>query len=358
MNKRLITYFLIIASVGCLFLLPIKVFYKVYATGKIFTVNEWILNRSIDGKISTASRNNELDAITNYSGRAFTGDVFDFYMEPSVMQKSYIQKGEVLGHLYSKSMQTELVRLQGLLDIEKASLNVISTGQKPEIVEEAKTNLKMAREKYLTQKKVVDRNVKLYRDSLLPAQQLDVSKDALELARIGVQIAEAQVLKLTTGSKQEELDLNRQKILSIENQIRELKQRMDNFDIKAPFGGMIQQKKGVVPTTTNEVLIDLLDTNEYIAIAPIPLREVRYLKVGAVVSLRLFSDDEIFQAKVSRIDNVIQLVGAKQAVYATFKISKKSLLMQPGLLAKATIMCDEISLWEYTNRVLGDIFYK
>ncbi len=356
MSKKYIIYIILIAAVCGLFLLPIKISYKIYATGKVFPVNEWMLTRSIDGRISTMTKNNELDIISNYSGRFQSGDVFDFYMEPAVMQKNYIQKGEVLGHLYSKQLQTEMVNLQGLLEIEKASLNVLSTGQKPEIIAESKTNLNFAQEKYLTQKKVVERNTKLHRDSLLSTQQLDISKDALELSRIGVQIAEAQLQKLTTGDKQEALELNRQKIHSIENQINELKQRMDNFNIKAPFGGLVQQKKGTI--TTEEVLMDLLDTAEYIAIAPIPLREVSYLKIGAVVMLKLFNSGEVLHAKVSRMDNVIQLVGGKQAIYATFRIIKKTSHPQPGIFANATIICDEISLWDYMNRVLGDIFYK
>ncbi len=357
MSKKYIIYIILIAAVCGLFLLPIKITYKIYATGKVFPVNEWMLSRSIDGRIASMTKNNELDIISNYSGREFqSGDVFDFYMEPAVMQKNYIQKDEVLGHLYSKTLQTELVKLQGLLDIEKASLGVISTGQKPEIIQEARTNLNLAREKYTTQKKVVERNIKLQHDSLLSAQQLDVSKDALELSYIGIQIAEAQLQKLVTGDKQEILELNRQKIYSIENQIKELKQRMDNFNIKAPFGGLVQQKKGTISTI--EVLMDLLDTAEYIAIAPIPLREVSYLKIGSAVMLKLFNSDEILQAKVTRMDNVIQLVGGKQAIYATFRIIKSSVHPQPGIFAKATIITDEISLWDYMNRVLGDIFYK
>lgn len=356
MNKKYLIYIILVAAVCVLFILPINITYKVYATGKIFPVNEWMLTRNIDGRISSATKNNELDVISNYSGRYQSGDVFDFYMEPAIMQKTFIQKGEVLGHLYSKILSTELVNLQGQLEIEKASLNVISTGQKPEIIAEAKTNLVLAKEKYLTQKKVVDRNIKLNRDSLLPTQQLEVSKDALELSRIGILMAEAQLQKLTSGDKEEELELNRQKIYSIESQINELKKRMDNFNIVSPFSGLVQQKKGTV--TTEEVLMDLLDTTEYIAIAPIPLREVSYIKTGSVVSLRLFNSDEELQARVTRMDNVIQLVGGKQAIYATFKIIKKTVHPQPGIFAKATIICDEISLWDYTRRVLGDIFYK
>lgn len=357
MGKKYIIYIILIAAVCGLFLMPIKITYKIYATGKVFPVNEWMLSRSIDGRIASMTKNNELDIVSNYSGREFqSGDVFDFYMEPAVMQKNYIQKGDVLGHLCSKILQSDLVRLQGLLEVEKASLNVISTGQKPEVIEESKTNLRLAKEKYITQKKIVERNIKLQQDSLLPFQQLEVSKDALELSRIGIQIAEAQLQKLMTGDKQEELELNRQKIYSIENQINELKHRMDNFAIKAPFGGLVQQKKGGISAV--EVLMDLLDTAEYIAIAPIPLREVNYLKTGAVVMLKLFNSDETLQAKVTRMDNAIQLVGGKQAIYATFRIIKKSTHPQPGIFAKATIICDEISLWDYMNRVLGDIFYK
>ncbi len=152
------------------------------------------------------------------------------------------------------------------------------------------------------------------------------------------------------------MELNRQKIYSIENQIRELKKRMDNFSIKAAFSGLVQQKKGTI--TTEDILMDLLDTSEYIAIAPIPLREVAYLKSGATVLLKLFNSDETLQAKVSRIDNVIQLVGGKQAIYTTFRIIRISAHPQSGMFAKATILCEEISLWDYMNRVLGDIFYK
>ncbi len=353
--------YIILSSLALLFIiirfLPLKVPYNIYATGKIFATKEWILGRTTDGRILATMKDNALDQINNYGGREFLrGDMFDFELESNLSSKKFLSKGDVIGRLYSNELANELAQLENNLKIEQAGYEVTATGEKPEIISEALANKKLSTEKYINQKKLFERTEKLYKDSLISKQEYEIAQNNLEILQIDIDLQNARIMKLQSGDKKQQLDLSLAKIDAISNQISMIKSRLQKFTVTAPFSGMLQHKKGAISDV--EILATLLDTSSLIVIAPIQFKEMQYIKENDEVVLYLFHTDEQLTANISNIDNVIQLVGGRQAVYITSTLSTKRKDIIPGMFTQTKIHADDVTLWEYSKRIFGNIFYR
>ncbi|MSQ78048.1 MAG: HlyD family efflux transporter periplasmic adaptor subunit [Flavobacteriaceae bacterium] len=355
-------FYLFFGVLALLFLvirfLPMKLNYTVRSTGKMFAQREWTLGRSAGGQLISTMRDNETDRIDNYGGREFQqGDMFDFHLDEKVLAKKFVTKGEILGRFYSNELDLQLEMLRNNLSVEQAGYEVSSTGEKAAIVDEAIKSRDLAKEKYAEQKNMFARAKRMHLDSLLTKQDYEIAQNNLETSRLSLELAEAHVMRYTTGQKEQALNFIRTKIKSIENQIDQLNKRLSSYSIKAPFSGIIQEKKGVIPGTV-ETILTLLDTTSYLIISPVQFKELRFLGQANSAQLLLLNDDQTLNGEVIHIDNTIQVIGGKQCVYVTIRVKDRVKGMMPGLFANAYIECGEISLWDYFKRVFGTMFYR
>jgi multidrug efflux pump subunit AcrA (membrane-fusion protein) len=332
--------------------------YLVYSTGKVFASKEWMVGRTPDGRVTNTIRNNANDLISSYNAQEYQrGDQFDFSIAPGISIKNSLKEGEVVGYLYSNAMQQQLATLEGQLNVEKANLEVVSTGQKEEVIAQMKKNVDLAKEKYKLQKKLFTRTEALFKDSLIAQQEYDMARNALDMAELTVQLNETQLLNATTGDKPEAITYANERIHSLEIQINALKTRLSKFEVKAPFSGLIQHKKGAYDLNF-EIILNLLDTSSLIVFTPIPVKEVPFLMVGQEIKYILFNSSETLTGKLVAIDNAIQVVGGRQVIYITTEINKSDLALMPGLFVQTEVNCGEISLWDYIGRTFGSIIFK
>lgn len=336
---------------------PIKFTYIVYSTGKVFPTYEWVLGRTYDGRITETIKNNQLGLISSYAGKEFQrGDVFDFYINPEINDKQFVERGETIGILNSTELMRQINQLKGEREVEKALLKVYSTGQKIQTIKEAETNLTLAKERFSIQDKLISRQSELFKDSLISPQQYDIAKNDYELSKINLALAEAQIKTLSTGEKPEQIKFIIEKIENLTGQISSLESRKEALQIKAPFAGLIQRKKGGVSSV--EVLANIVDTSSYIIVTPIKIKEFKNLAKGQKCILKLFNTDCEMEATICHIDNAIQIIGGKQAIYVTAKIDKKCLGVYPGIFAQTNIECGEYTIIDYSKLLFQSLFYR
>jgi multidrug resistance efflux pump len=277
-------------------------------------------------------------------------------MEPEVLGKKFIQQGEKIGTLHSSNLERFIVELEGQLEVEKALLSVYATGEKPQLIAEAETSLNLAREKFEIQKKLLERKKVLFADSLIAPQEYDIALNEFEVTRINYELAKARLQTISTGEKPQQLKYSMEKIVSLENQINTLKSKMKGLEITSPFSGLMVRKK-----TNNrmlEILANVVDTSTYIIITPVQLKELKYLSVGGQCSMKLLSSDCVMEGKITHIDNGIQIVNGKQAVYVTAMIEKHCSELLPGIIAQTVFMTGELTVYEYIVRFVKGLFYR
>lgn len=358
MKKLLILGAVLVGLVLLLRILPIKVDYIVTFTGKVFPGREWMVGRTPDGRVTSTIKNNLNDLISAYNAQQYQqGDQFDFSLDPKIGLKTGLSEGEIVGYFFSSAMQQQLANLEGQLQVERANLNVVSTGQKQEIIDQMKKNLELAKEKRAIQQKLFARSTALYRDSLIAPQEYDLARNALEMAQISYELAETQYQNAITGDKPESVELAKEKINAMEIQISALKKRLSKLEVRAPFSGLIQHKKGSVDLNF-EIILNLLDTSEMIVLTPVQLQEMPFVRVGQHMEYVLFNNTARLDGEVIAIDNTIQLVGGRQVMYVTSKINRPYAALAPGLFVQSLVNCGEISLWDYLGRTFGTLIFR
>lgn len=361
-KKKFLSIFGIIAVAGIM--LPLRVTYEIYSTGKVFSEQEWVLGRTEDGRITSTIKNNLLGVTSSYGGKEFArGDIFDFYMDPELVHKKSIKKGDKIGMLSSSELQRQLTQLEGELKVEKALLKVFASGEKSQIVSEAKTNVLLAQENFSIKEKLLERTKKLYKDSLIAPQNYDIALNEYDVARISLEVAQARLMAVSSGEKPEQLKFSKEKIASLENQIATLRERKEALEIFAPFSGVLQHKRGgtvsyLVPVPTYEILANVIDTSHLIIISPVQLKELKYISLDQKVKVRLFNTDCEMEATVKHIDNGIQIINGKQAVYVISTIDNTCGEFLPGILAQASFQGDKLSLFGYATRFVKGLFYR
>ncbi len=74
--------------------------------------------------------------------------------------------------------------------------------------------------------------------------------------------------------------------------------------------------------------------------------------------LKLFNSDCEMEATVTQIDNAIQVINGKQAVYVTAIINKKCPDMLPGIFAQTVLDGGQLTILGYIKRFLEGLFYR
>jgi ABC-type oligopeptide transport system substrate-binding subunit len=252
--------------------------------------------------------------------------------------------------IYSNEQERNLIQLLGDFEILKAEYNFHTTGQKPEDIQQAKTRLEFVRQDLLTQKKLTQRAENLFKEAVISDQEYELSLNDLKLKEIQIDIAEAHYLSVSTGDKPEMAALIKAKIDALSNQISQVKNRLNFFTVTSPVSGMVVSNRGI---DNNEIVINIADTSSLVLLVPFELKELPYIKHDQEVVIGRNGIKVI--GRILTIDNVVQTIDFKQALFATVVIEGNSDLI-PGSFAEATIQSGELSLVEYLKRIFNITF--
>jgi len=232
-------FFLLIVGILVLFLfiiIPINLSYSIKAVGKVFPAREWTVYKGTDGQLMTTLTNYELGLNTQFSSLQFErSDAANFFLESSLLTGKKILQGDTLGYVNSDHLESELVRLEGELTAAKASLNLNLTGEKESIITEAKNRIEYSIRIYEEQKKIFDRLEKLFEKKLISQEEYEIERGKLELNKIEIDLAEARLQTLGSGAKEEQIELSKSIINSIENQIVNVKKRLGDYTLQSPI---------------------------------------------------------------------------------------------------------------------------
>jgi multidrug efflux pump subunit AcrA (membrane-fusion protein) len=349
-KKYLNAIFCVSALLGVilLFQLPITVRYDVATRGLIIPAHEWSLARTIEGNLISAYKDNIKGSVNSYGVTEFQrGDVVEFKLNPAIYSSLSVRKGDTIGVLYSNEEERKLKQLLGQYEILNAELKYHTTGKKVEDVQEARRKLELVKQKLDTQRKLMDRTEALYLDSLISNQKYEVDLNELRIKEINKDIAEAQYNSAITGDKVERAGVVMAKIRALDEQIEQVRARLNYFTLISPITGMVVLNRGL---DNSELLINIVDTSSMVVIVPLELSERSYVNINHTVELKSRTARNVSPGKIASIDNVVQVVDNKQAFFATAIFENQAKLI-PGTFTEVLIAGDTISLWEYMSRI-------
>lgn len=332
---------------------PFKTEYKVVSKVTIKPALEWELTKTIDGNIITVYKDNINNTVNSYSVTEFQrGDVVEFRLNPDVLKKDYINKGDTIGFVFSNEEQRKLIELEGNLKVLDSEYKYYTTGQKPEDVDKASKQLILAKKELETQQKLMARSETLFKDSIISPQQYDIDSNELEVREMNYKIAKANYKSVTTGEKPEQAELIKSKIYAQSLQLNQLKERLDSFILISPISGKLAKDRYDNLITENSKgisIVRIIDTNEKIGVSPIRLKDLQFFELGSAA----FLPREKKHGTLIFKDNIAQTNWNESSVFLTF-IIKDAVDLNVGSFTDINIYGKVLSLKEYLKIILRD----
>ncbi|GAB3047189.1 hypothetical protein GCM10027185_58850 [Spirosoma pulveris] len=337
-------------------LLPATLPYPVRTSSLVMPASEWTLSRVQNGNLISTLKDNRTGRLSAFSASVFQrGDLANFQLDPTLYHRTYLHKGDTVARMYSNQDQERLTQLMGELDVQKAELQLASSGRKAADIEEIVDQLALAKQELAAQTALTKRIEALYSDSLASAQEYETAIHRRRVCELTVQANEAAYRSATTGSKPEQLQVIRSRMNTLQQQIQHLQTSLKELTLVAPVSGTILQKKSLA-VPTEEVLLSVADQSDYVLALPVNFLERDYVQLNQDVEIAITGTMKVAFGRIIGMDNTVQLVDGRQAFFVTAIIDSKNLPLVPGMLVKTTIWGQSLTLKEHLVRAAKSLF--
>ncbi|GAB3038008.1 hypothetical protein GCM10027185_45530 [Spirosoma pulveris] len=337
-------------------LLPATLPYPVRTSSLVMPAREWTLSRVRNGNLISTLKDNRTGRLSAFSSSVFQrGYMANFQLNPTIYRRAYLNKGDTVASMYSNQDQERLAQLLGELEVQKAELQLVSSGRKAADVEEIIDQLALAKQELAAQNALTKRIEALYGDSLVSSQEYETAIHKRRMCELTVHANEAAYRSATTGSKPEQLQVIRSKINALQQQIQHMQNSLKELTLVAPVSGIILLKKSLAEPT-EEVLLSVADQSDYVLLLPVNFLERDYVQLNQDVEIAITGTTKLAFGRIIGIDNTVQLVDGRQAFFVTALINSKNLPLVPGMLVKTTIWCQSLTLKEHLIRAGKSLF--
>jgi hypothetical protein len=343
-NRRYILLIFVLLVIVTLFL-PIPVRYSFIATAKIYPGKEWKLARGEEEGFWSQSYDYETDAVSDFKNYRFErGDIAELVMREGLLADTMINTMDTVAFIQSYYIDNEITRLDNLRDIEVANLDVISTGEKQSLIEQAQKQYNYALQQYELEKKNFARQDILFRDSVIPQAEFDIAENALALAGINTQVAYDALVSLQTGEKDPVLYLTEQRIRSYEKEIGMLESQKRQYTIITPLSGWLSYDPALGG------IIKVNDISRLVLKIPVPYQQISFLNRLHSVTFSTPDNKINISAAYRGYDETVSVINSQQYVIAKAVTNEVIHGVYPGMVVKCRILCDRVTLLEYIVR--------
>jgi multidrug efflux pump subunit AcrA (membrane-fusion protein) len=357
-NRPILVFIIIVTAIGltAYTLSNTQVInHNISVKGIINPAYEWTLARNPDGNLLMSLKNNINNTISNYSITEFQrGDLAEFTLNEIVFNNEFVNKGDTIGIIYSNAEQRRLIELHGELSIQQRLLNFYASGEKPEEVQAAYERMMLALQEYETQKKITERNRSLYESDVIAEEEYDISLNQYQVKLQNYNISKSQYEAVLAGSKPEQLDYIAARINAIKEQINHLEQLLSSFNITTPISGKIIKQQG--KALEYDVILKVMDTTQFILIAPVDVYQLNYITKGQEIVLSNPSFRSPIISSIHDFDNSIYLLNQRQRVFVNALIEDSSGQVFPNMQVEVKIRSGRITLFEYFRRLYNEIY--
>lgn len=324
----------------------IPITYTIKGVGCFFSYSDWVLIQLSQGELITRFANNNPPSIRDFEVFQFDRpDFVKFSPFPVFQTGGIIHQNDTIGIISSTENQLRLETLLGELNVAKANLQFLITGEKLSIQDELRKTLAYAKTEYETFEPIVKRKQELLKKKLISAEEVELAETHSQLLRLNIAIAEERLKTVQTGAKPEQIDIVQRQIVSLEKQIKAIERMLTGLVIASPINGIVMGSQG-----DTMLFVSQLDT--MVVKVPVLETDLSYLPIGAELQILVPAlAGALIQGTVESIDkNAFSAFGRTMFIArATVKNPDHKLL--PGMTGNAKIFCDKIKLLVLLKRL-------
>lgn len=347
-NKNTISWIVIFTVLLLIVLIPVELPHNISVKGKIYPAKQWMLVKGRDGDLMTTLFNYKKGVNENFGVTQFErGDAVEFSLSERIISGTSVSPDDTLGMIYSNTTEKELIELRSELAVDSALLKVNISEEKEAIVKSEEQRLEYARKQLEEQQKVFRRQKSLYEKQLISEEEYEVAEGAIELFKINVEIAKERLQTVSTGAKEEEVNLVRSRIVGLKNRIDILERKFSDLVIQSPVSGIINRG------FSGDTLLTISDTTDFITFIPVKIDDYKFVKPQQKIVFEDMESKKTVLAEIQSIDRSIKSGLQSQYFVATAIIKTKKSALLPGLVLNGEIIGETILLRDYLFNIIN-----
>lgn len=258
------------------------------------------------------------------------GDNIDFEVYTNLVKSKSVESGDKIAQINSNLLEQEISQLNREITFTKTTINELSTGQKPAIIEEARNKLKLSETRLSEQKLIVDRLGELKKSNLVSAQEFEIAENYLHQLEVEVLVEKSYLQTVLTGEKNETIDVMSKQLEELERELKVLQKKQDAYTIYSSIAGTI--------SVETDSLITITNNQEVGVIFPIKLNKLNSIKIGQKVEI-ISPDLKInTTGTIVNIAKNITNIAQTQTILVTAKIDNN--FIPVGTVVKCNIISD------------------
>ena len=319
--------------------LNIKTYCKVYPKEK------WVLAKGDNGQIISSMIDFTKGNTVQYSLNQFErGEYVSLEFSQNLKSGEFINKGDTIASIISSEVESQLISAEGELDVAISNLETQNAGQKKSIIEETKNKLKYVEEKIKEQKILFKRDSLLYEKGLNSQQDYEIQKWEIDLLEIEKQIYKAGLDNVTTGVKEEEINLVKSQINSIKSRLDFLKNRKNYLTVISPISGF----------TTNifspDTLLTIINHKDIILNLPVKIDDLPLIKEGQNIDIIISDFDKEYKGLITAVSPEVKFLNSQQVVLVSVRLDNNDGKLLPGMVKESYLKIKQITFYEYIKR--------
>lgn len=262
-----------------------------------------------------------------------------------------VKAGELLASAYSTSISLEILEEETKLEEARSELEVLKSGAKPEVMEQADLTIKLAETELVAHQRQNQRDIDLNKEGILSDEDFDTSEARLDLLELNVKVARANRLDLASGSRPEEIRKAETTIVSLERELTALLEMEEAMQIRTPIDGQLQVHE------RGQTLMSVSATDTMAVRVLVPQHKAGQLKVGQEMKIVMpgLGGDSVV-GEVLRVNPQINQteVGPYVTVYG--QLVNADGLLVTGMQGKAKIHCGTTTLFKQLKKDMITVF--
>ena len=327
-------------------LLPIPLPYYLTTQGKIIPAKVWLLQRQTDGSLLVTLRDHLNNVVSSYTAyQVDRGDVLNFKLSPVLSLEGFVEAGDTVGQVQSNVINGEMARLRGALSVARSTLQVNESGEKESLINAARSQALLSREKAEVQQKILERQKDLYNRQLLSQEMYEITQGTTKIYDLEAAVAEAQLKALESGSKPEQIQLSLSEINSLKGEIEILEQRLNQCVLISPISGYLYTQ------FSPDTLFYIADTSQ-VAFMPIPMSGLTEVEVNQLVRVKNEASTGAIQGKIYRVDKMIQRIDTRQVFFAIALLDNSSSVLPVNEIVSCTIRGKNRTPLKYLGKII------
>jgi hypothetical protein len=345
--KSLLVILLVIGIVTAILFIPVELPYAISTAGKILPAKSWVIVKGNNGQLISLLHNRKKGIVDSYSVKEFErGDNVSFTLSNWFGIGRMINEKDTIGYIYSNEIERQLAVLQSEIEVAKSLLEFNISGEKGPVIKEAEENLNYQIKNASEQEKIFRRQEALFQKDLISQEEFDLAVNQADLNKISIAIARARFESVSTGAKQEQIELIKSQIRALQNQADILKKRLSSYSIVSPISGMVNS------LSSGDTLFTISENSDFVVMVPVKINDMEFIKINSEILITLPSSSKKLRAFIEFIDNSAMDFSGSQVVLAVASVEPNDRLLN-GLMVECEIDGGTANLRDHIKRFMN-----